>query len=265
MRIYIPCTACLLEAAGTGDATGMYFRAYPVPFNDSGVYRTRCDRGHAETTLVTEPAPFELLAETATQALVDGYFRDAVTSFAAALERFREFYIRVIAITRKIDQAHFDQTWKKVAAQSERQYGWYSGLYLAETGSAPPPMSRWYDDTRNDIVHKGRIPTEADAIRFGQSVFDHLAPILLDLKLRHGESLEQLRHERWSAARKNLRAGEDATSSGTVWVVAWMTEGGKYERTFEDCISHRRVLERRRSELNRALLAAQLGVPDSAS
>lgn len=258
MRIYIPCSTCIEQVGEANDPTGALLRAYPAPFTEAGVYRTRCDNGHEATTLVTQPAAFELLAETAAQAIVDGYYRDAVTSFAAALERFREFYVRAIAISRKVDQESFDLTWKEVAVQSERQFGWYCGLYLMENGSAPPPMSRWYVDTRNDVVHKGRIPTEADALKFGQAVFDHLAPILLDLRHNHHESLTQLFHQRSSAAQRRLRVGEPHGYFYSVWIVDWMIEGGKYERTVEACISQRRILDQQRTEKNLTLLRAQL-------
>lgn len=247
MRFYLPCFSCLEEAIKGGDPASALFVSYPVPFDDSSVYRLRCDSGHEVTAWMTQYANFELLAETAVQAIFDGYYREAVTSFAAALERFREFYIRAIAAAHKTEILSLDEAWRSVAQSSERQFGWYIGLYLRENGTAPPPMSNWYDKTRNAIVHKGEIPRRADAIRFGQEALQHLVPILLDLRLKHPESLEQLRLDRIAAAQKLFRKEDRPVAFGTVFVIEWITAGGQSDRTLEDCLRDRERLEKLRA------------------
>ena len=59
----------------------------------SGKLTLRCEQGH--TTEVTLPIPaFELLFDFGSAALLDGYAREAVTSFASSFERFAEFACR---------------------------------------------------------------------------------------------------------------------------------------------------------------------------
>jgi hypothetical protein len=70
----------------------------PLPvtkLTDDGTYEVRCGRGHISSVRLLN-AKFELLFEMGLNALVDGYGREAVSSFAASLERFYEFYWRCV-------------------------------------------------------------------------------------------------------------------------------------------------------------------------
>ena len=61
---------------------------------DNLTFRTVCPNGH-ESVIVAEAQKFEVLYDMGISALLDGYCREAVSSFAAAQERFHEFCIRV--------------------------------------------------------------------------------------------------------------------------------------------------------------------------
>ena len=50
---------------------------------------------------------FELLFELGINALIDGYPREAVSSFASALERFYEFFCQVAALALSIPKWSF--------------------------------------------------------------------------------------------------------------------------------------------------------------
>ena len=66
----------------------------PLPIasvSDDGRYEIRCQAGHLSTVFL-DNLKFELLFEMGLNALLDGYPRDAVSSFASSLERFYEFY-----------------------------------------------------------------------------------------------------------------------------------------------------------------------------
>lgn len=52
---------------------------------DTSVYNLTCDNGHKTVSIVTNPK-YEILVELALDAIVDGYYREAVTTFQAALE-----------------------------------------------------------------------------------------------------------------------------------------------------------------------------------
>ena len=70
----------------------------PVPIArlaDDGRYEVRCQAGHLNTVFL-DNVKFELLFEMGLNALIDGYPREAVSSFASSLERFYEFYWNVV-------------------------------------------------------------------------------------------------------------------------------------------------------------------------
>jgi hypothetical protein len=135
----------------------------------SGKLTLRCEQGH--TTEVKLPIPaFELLFDFGCSALLDGYQREAVTSFAASFERFQEFACRFVLARRKLSFEGVDAWWKEVAAQSERQKGSFVALWIAEFFREPPTLPRKLDELRNDCVHKGRIPLESEAKAYGEAV-----------------------------------------------------------------------------------------------
>lgn len=112
----------------------------------------------------------EILFEVATHAIVDGYYREAISSFAASLERYFEFFINVISI--HLPSKEFTIAWKHVASQSERQLGGYIFLYLNTYGASPQILPQVLTKLRNDVIHRGHIPGRAEAIRFGEAVAD---------------------------------------------------------------------------------------------
>jgi hypothetical protein len=98
------------------------FKELYVELNDNSVYKLICDKGHESIVFIQEQK-FEILFEMGTMALLDGYTREAVSSIAAAIERFYEFCIQVFVINKGIDYEVFEKTWKLMKSQSERQIG----------------------------------------------------------------------------------------------------------------------------------------------
>src|ERR1700730_1276130 len=111
MRIYLPCMRCFTEL---GQPSGVLFAA---ELEESGLYRIHCERGHDTITCLQE-MKFEMLFDLGANAVIDGYYREAVSAFTAALERLYEFYIRIQCDRRSIPTALFESTWKPVGARS---------------------------------------------------------------------------------------------------------------------------------------------------
>jgi hypothetical protein len=96
-----------------------------------------CEQGHV--TVVTLPIPaFELLFDFGCSALLDGYPREAVTSFACSLERFQEFTCRFLLARRNVSFEGVGGWWKEVATNSERQKGSFVALWISEFFREPP-------------------------------------------------------------------------------------------------------------------------------
>jgi hypothetical protein len=87
---------------------------YYAELQDNGLYYMQCPLGHKTVTCLQEQK-FEVLFDMGIYAIVDGYYREAVSAFAAALERFHEFFIAVICNKHGIPQEIFEKTWKMVA------------------------------------------------------------------------------------------------------------------------------------------------------
>lgn len=175
MKIPLWCSECVFEDINSGQ-----FFAF-VEFNDDGVYKAECPKGH-KTTTILQHEKFELLFDIGAYAIADGYYREAITSFTAALERFYEYYIKIICNSKGINQETFQNSWKKVQAQTERQFGAYIFVYLLENKSMPNLLSDSNIKFRNDVVHKGKIPTKQEALKYGQDILDLIRPILTILK-----------------------------------------------------------------------------------
>ncbi|MEZ2410529.1 hypothetical protein AB6806_27410 [Bosea sp. RCC_152_1] len=178
MRLFLPCPTCAKDSDGT---------AYGLPFSESNIYSFRCHRGH-EITVGLVAVRFEVLFEIGMQALVDGYYREAVMTFSTALERFYEFYVRLIWEARGIDAATRKDLWGQVAKQSERQLGLFAATFLLDTGQMPPLLPQTMVSLRNDLVHKGDITDQASATTFGQVVADLVHPALHEAVGKHKEA-----------------------------------------------------------------------------
>lgn len=178
MRLMVVCHECLrsiMPDNGIAEATPPGTRLNPlraltfVEYEDSGIYRFTCRLGHQVTTRL-QSERFELLFEIAMHALIDGYYREAVTSFSSSLERFCEFAVAVLLKESGVGSDVRQDLWKEVAKQSERQHGAHFFLYASKFGVAPKALNRTEREFRNDVVHKGVIPSRAEAMKFGESV-----------------------------------------------------------------------------------------------
>lgn len=170
VRILLSCKKCINDGKAID-------RQYPAELQDNGLYKMICNDGH-ETVTCLQEQKFEVLFDLALYAILDGYYREAVTSFASALERFYEFYVNVICIKHNINEDVYGEILKKVIKQSERQFGAYLFVYLLENGASPKLLSENQVSFRNDVVHKGKIPSKQEAIKYGQAVLDIIAPVL---------------------------------------------------------------------------------------
>jgi predicted amidophosphoribosyltransferase len=171
MRIPIICMICSRESAKNS------YEEHQVELQESGLYYLNCPRGHQTVTCLQE-LKFEVLFDLGANAIVDGYYREAVTSFASSLERFFEFFISVICTHNKIDEKVFDQSWKILGNLSERQLGAFVMAYLLEYKEKPMLLKNSTTKLRNEVVHKGKIPNKLETIAFGNEVLSLIFPLL---------------------------------------------------------------------------------------
>jgi len=158
---------------------------------DDGVYEFLCNNNHKTVTIIQQPK-FEILFEIGACALVDGYFREAVSSFAASLERFYEFAIRFVLHELKVDTESVGQSWKKISKQSERQLGAFIFVWLTHYKVVPKTLNENKGVRfRNDVIHNGKIPTQQECIEFGNSV---IATIVDNVKYMYKDDPDGYRY-----------------------------------------------------------------------
>ncbi|WP_162549660.1 hypothetical protein [Hymenobacter nivis] len=177
MKLAIPCTSCFFLLP---DGQRGLNSPQPTSLRELGntsLYDITCDRGHQQRGWLTNHK-FEILFESGINALKDEYYREAVTSFAVALERFYEFSIILFLMDNFFDERQvqrgpdtlpkFGKFWNGTLKQSERQIGAFCSLYINEFGQIPLLFDE--SELRNKVIHAGYIPSCKQALDFGEGV-----------------------------------------------------------------------------------------------
>jgi hypothetical protein len=203
-----------------------------VEFRDDGRYEITCPKGHVSTTILQQQK-FEVLFDIGAYAIGDGYYREAVSSFTSALERFYEFFIKVICISKGSSSEETLKTWKEVSNQSERQLGAFIFLYYLEFGEKPVLLRNPSVKLRNEVVHKGKIPSKEQAIIYGQEVLDVIRPIIKILKENHAKPIRMATFRHVSGARTQDDEGRAVLTLGIRTILSLRAGPSHEQRTLE--------------------------------
>lgn len=180
-------------------------------------------------------------------ALLDGYSREAVSSIASSLERFYEYYIQVVCLKHGIMHETFLEAWKPVSRQSERQLGAFLFLYLLEnkkplspvildarpSSEGGSPRITW-TEFRNNVIHKGYIPSSEEVIAYGDLVYQFIYQLISELKATSSEFMQ-------NATFHHLKRGIDAESGNPMTTMGIPTlinlvRADRPEQTFREAL-----------------------------
>lgn len=132
-----------------------------------------------------------VLLHVAVNAIVDGYYRDAILSCYSSLERFWNFYVDVIAHAHGVSEQEMILFRKRVRL-SERELGSFYAVHLLEKLTPAPEVPERIVSIRNDVAHKGLIPDREAAIRYGNMILEYVRPVLAGLKLSKQQALTEV-------------------------------------------------------------------------
>jgi hypothetical protein len=173
MKTMAACVVCFEDQAVSG--TQRPFSPLTGELDDCGYVHVRCEKGH-QSVMIYDARRHEVLVRSAAKAFVDGYTNEVVAVMSTALERAYEFYIRVSCRAKGIPKEAVEKAWKGVASQSERQFGAFQFLYLIDHAQAFA-LDNFITETRNNVIHKGRIVREETAASFAEKVFARIRSI----------------------------------------------------------------------------------------
>jgi hypothetical protein len=223
MKLHITCRQCPTTITANGSVEMNWIE---VEERDDGIYRVNCNAGHSVVTIQSN-LKYEILFDNACKAILDGYLRDGVTTIAAALERFYEFYIRVICFKHGVDHDSLTEAWKVVKSQSERQLGAYIFCYLIDHPKSIPAVidkstpklenisvgqTKTWTAFRNNVVHNGFIPSPNETNSYCELVYFHILELIDDLQKNSKEALEKTIENHQETIKKKARESSDTKS-----------------------------------------------------
>ena len=234
MQIPITCTYC--SEADLNNSKNIT----KVELSDNGKYKLICQNGHS-SLIILNHQKFQILFEIGINAIIDGYYREAVSSFSSSLERIYEFFSKVICITKGVEWTVIQDAWKDVSNQSERQLGAFIFLYLLETGGKPDLLHKKKIEFRNSVIHKGKIPSREEAIAYGQAVLEVIQPLLISLRVNYEYGTDQL----ISSALREVRGTDDmgirvVTISQSLILSLHITDPEYYSMSLNEAIDNKK-------------------------
>ncbi len=183
MQIPLICPTCLKD-----EGRGVVYA--PAQVNEAGLFQANCEHGHT-IKAVSERPNHEWLITAAAYAIGDGYHREAVLNFAAALESAFDFYVEASLLQANLEMEAVRELLRQ-NRQDQRRAGMVSVCYLRDTGKQFPYLQRKWIEFRNDIVHNGRWPTRETGLEYAA----YICESVLGLYEALGPAVEAPQHYR---------------------------------------------------------------------
>lgn len=253
MKVPIRCIQCLLEEQDGQSLDNISM----LEVRDDGSYQTVCSRGH-QVGAALNNAKFQMLYEIGVHAICDSYYREAVGSFAAALERFYAFSCRVMALHLELLDRDWIASTRVLIGSSERELGGFVLMFLATFKAAPVTLEQRIVKLRNDVVHKGKIPTREIALQYGEAVRDVIEANLASMRSHAPRAIKYATAEISVAAFQALPTGSPQVGQTLDLVIS--LEGASNRIPLADEVQ--RCMERRQRMMAIEALGDQLIGPD---
>lgn len=210
MKIFTLCMECHLEQGHPS------FEPIIADYYEEVLAFIECGKGHKSAVLL-QCQKFEVLLESAANALIEGYTLEAASSLTSAYERFFEFTTNVFCKKYGISKEAAEENYKQVSKQSERQIGGFLFLYLLAFGS-PYKLNKKITEQRNLVIHQGYIPTPNEVIKLGELIYEEIFSITKLIKSQLQNEMQQVITDTIQARNKKIPPGMcRATSTGLMF------------------------------------------------
>ena len=240
MNFSIPCMQCQKENGIPS------FEFKRLELTDDFYFLSTCSKGHTSITILQNER-FEILFDLACESFTNGYYREAVFNAASSIERFHEFFVKVITIKNLKGVPDYDNfidtTWKELTHQSERQLGAFYMVYLNEFKSVPPIFDKHKVTFRNNIIHKGAIPSKDKTYDYLKYAFGYIKNLLRPLKNNYNDyinllTFKNLRDIRKSAQNKYPKINIPPATFAAPSVISLISgEKNWYTESFDESLS----------------------------
>ncbi|MFZ5581928.1 MAG: hypothetical protein ACOZCK_04640 [Pseudomonadota bacterium] len=227
MKIFTMCMECQKELGHPS------FEPIVTDYYEEALAFIECSRGH-KSAIFLQSQKFEILLESAANALIEGYTLEAASSLSSAYERFFEFAINVFCKKSKVSKESIDETFKQVSKQSERQIGAFLFLHLLVFGKHYT-LNKRIPELRNKVIHQGYIPTPDEVIKLGELIYQEIVAITNLLSSKLSSELRQVVMETVQVRNEKIpNEMPRATTTGTMFFSLANTNR---KETFQEALS----------------------------
>ncbi|MFZ6760430.1 hypothetical protein ACO0K9_24775 [Undibacterium sp. Ji50W] len=194
MKFHTLCPNCAIETPNNVTLGS-------IIFNDSGVYEFQCNNNHVSNIILQEEQ-FQVLFEIGIDSLATEHPIEAIVAFAASLERYYEYSIKVMTSEKCIDLAESKASWQAMGKFSERRLGAFIFTFLLTLNCTPKTLRNKLIELRNEIVHNGKIPTAQEALEYGQGVLEVIVHNYKISTERLNNAISKLRFENFEVSKE---------------------------------------------------------------
>ena len=227
MKIFAMCMECQKELGHPS------FEPIIADYYDDSLAHIECSRGH-KSAILLQSQKFEVLLESAANALLEGYTLEAASSLSSAYERFFEFAINVFCKKSAIAKDALEETFQQVAKQSERQVGGFLFLHLIVFGTHYT-LNKKIPALRNRVIHQGYIPTPEEVIKLGELVYQEILSITKLIKANLANEMQSVIMESLQTRSEKIpKETPRATTTGTMFFSLGMAE---QKESFQEALS----------------------------
>lgn len=174
----------------TTAGTSGFVRTIEVDFRDDGIYACVWPEGH-KTITVCSTDHSEMLIEHAVYAFMDRDFRGVINYGASGVDAYLNSHIEILLLAAGKSLEEVASVVKLIDRQENRRWGAFWTLECQFGPGKLPELPRKSVEFRNDVVHKGIVPSEEQALDYLKAVCDFVAPLSKRLHADHRKEVNK--------------------------------------------------------------------------